>query len=124
MFFLICLNLQLLSDWKHSSLKNKPEATSSYFTHITLRRFIHFVRDQMLSQCIFNDGKCRVWQKKIINVYYFMKEIDLIHIYGITRSAAFCLQSNVLKWLISIQPQYFKWQIHPFISKGTYLFDQ
>ena len=112
MFFFICLNLQLLtefpasSDWKHSSLKNKPEATSSYFTHITLRRFIHFVRDQMLSQCIFNDGKCRVCQKKkYINVYYFMKEIDLIHIYGITKSAPFSLQSNVLKWLISIQPQ-------------------
>ena len=41
------------------------------------------------------------YQIKII----FTKKIDLIQIYGILKSAPFCLQSNALRCLILIQRQ-------------------
>ena len=43
--------------------------------------------------------------KKISTVYYIYEKNDLIQIYGILKTAPFCLQSNALMCLILIQRQ-------------------
>ena len=49
-------------------------------------------------------GVC-VPKKKSAAAYYFYGKINLIHMYGILKSAPFCFQSNVLRCPILIQPE-------------------